>query len=128
MKRLSMIPMLVVVLSLTATVVSAAMPISYYLVSLDTPCRLPDAKGVPQEAVEFKASMHEVGERFVQMDCLGTLPAGSEVPKAPIKLVYGNTKIYCATWYGDQFLLTQAYTAIVTPQRTSEISCLFRIF
>ncbi len=128
MKRLSMILLLVVVLSLTAAAVSADMPTSTYLASLGMACRLPDARGVPQEAVASKVAMYEVGDYFIQMDCLGALPAGSEVPKAPIKLVYGDTKVYCATWYGDQFLLTKAYTAIVMPNRTSQISCVFTIF
>jgi hypothetical protein len=128
MKTLSKFLLLALVLSLTATAVSAAMPTTYYMVTLDSPCRLPDARGVPQDTVASKAAMYEVGDYVIQMDCLGRLPPGSEVPKAPTKLVFSDTKVYCATVYGERVLLTEAYTAIVSPNRMSQISCTFRIF
>ncbi len=128
MKTLSKFLLLVLVLSLTATAVSAAKPMNYYLVTLDSPCRLPDATGVPQDTVASKAAMYEVGDYVIRMDCLGKLPPGSEVPKAPVKLVFSDTKVYCATVYEERALLTEAYAAIVSPNRMSQISCTFHIF
>lgn len=129
MKRLSLILMLTFVLSLTASAASAGTPpTSFYLASPGLPCQLPDATGRPQQATESKAEMTEVAEHYVQTSCIGTLPEGSALPSGPLKLSYSETKLFCATQYGDALLLTKSYGATVLPDGTAEINCMFRIF
>ena len=71
--------------------------------------------------------MTDLAENLVRMDCSGRLPAGSALPRYPMKLSYYETKVYCATWYDQNFLLSQAYGATVMPDGTAEISCVFKI-
>lgn len=127
MKKLSVVVLLIVVFSVTAVVASASVPALFYLASMDRNCQLPDASVRPQEIAESKIQMSEVAENIVRMDCSGHLPAGSALPRYPMKLSYAQTKIYCATWYGQNFLLSTAYGATVLPDGTAEISCVFKI-
>ncbi|QLQ06413.1 MAG: hypothetical protein HZY76_10405 [Anaerolineae bacterium] len=127
MKRLSLILMMIFLLSLTASATSAGTPPTLvYLASPGQPCQLPDATGQPQQTIESKAEMTEVAEHSVQASCVGILPEGSVQPSSPLKLSYSETKLFCATQYGDELLLTKSYGATVLPDGTAEINCTFR--
>lgn len=127
MKKLSVVVLLIAVFSVTAVVASANVPALFYLASMNRNCQLPDATGRPQEIADSKVQMSELAENLVRMDCSGRLPPGSAVPRYPMKLSYDQTKVYCATWYDQNFLLSTAYVATVMPDGTADISCTFKI-
>ena len=127
MKKLSVVVLLIVVFSVTAVVASASVPALFYLASMDRNCQLPDASTRPQEIADSKVQMTDLAENIVRMDCSGHLPAGSALPRYPMKLSFSETKVYCATWYDQNFLLSKAYGATVMPDGTAEIRCVFTI-
>lgn len=128
MRNLSTILLLVLALLLSTFVASAGgPPTSSYLVSKGWECRLPDAIGRPQGAEVWKIEFSDMGANVLKATCAGALPSGSVLPAIPLKLTFNETKVYCATFYGLDVLLSDAYGAVVYPDGTSTISCLFAI-
>lgn len=86
-------------------------------------CWLPDGSTRPHTVDSVKQNFSWATPIRLVAFCRGQLPKGAELPKQRLILDYGSTGRLCRITMGQAVYVTADYTAAVSPNGVTSITC-----
>lgn len=94
-----------------------------YRITQGSSCWLPDGSTRPISIESVKQNFHWTTPIRLVALCAGSLPKGAELPKETLVLDYGSTGRLCRITLGRGTYATEDYTATVSPNGSTVITC-----
>ncbi len=101
-------------------------PVDYRITRAGS-CWLPDGSTRPLLVESVKQNFHWATPIRLVAFCAGYAPKGAELPKETLVLDYGSTGRLCRITLGRGTYVTEDYTATVSPNGSTAITCIVDI-